>query len=188
MELAVTSSLRTQNQGLRIRETHVPGIYMVSLLLYAASNLSLCNLTYSLREGITFGMLVDKIIAAGMHKFCFLPYTEAGKWKGCSDHVYIHFVHFPISKTILHQQIKEILRIGYNHHNWWQLVMMVQEYRRSNHNAISVITRHCQTHNSPWSSQLATIWYLILTYHNVDAKFSVHPIAFHIIKTFICIS
>ena len=93
-----------------------------------------------------------------------------------------------------HQQIKEILRMGYNHHNhhnWWQLVtlvMMVQEYRRSNHNAISVITRHRQTRNSPWSSRLATISYLILTSHNVDAKFSVHPIALHVIQTLICIS
>ena len=93
-----------------------------------------------------------------------------------------------------HQQIKEILRMGYNHHNhhnWWQLVtlvMMVREYRRSNHNAISVITRHRQTRNSPWSSRLATISYLILTSHNLDAKFSVHPIAFHIIQILICIS
>jgi len=90
-----------------------------------------------------------------------------------------------------HQRIKEILRMGYNHHNWWQLVtlvMMVREYRRSNHNAISVITRHRQTRNSPWSSRLATISYLILTSHNVDAKFSVHSIAFHVIQTLIRIS
>ena len=96
-----------------------------------------------------------------------------------------------VMRVSQHQQIKEILRMGYNHHNWWHLVtlvMMVREYHRSNHNTISVITRHHQTRNSLWSSWLATIWYLILTYHNVDAKFSVHPIAFHVIKTFICIS
>ena len=78
-----------------------------------------------------------------------------------------------------HQQIREIMIMGYNHRNWSQLVtlvMMWQRYRRSNYNAIYVIAIHPQIWQSPWhltiGSQFSVPLPSVVSWHKITIKYN----------------
>ena len=69
---------------------YFPGVYTLDLLKYVApTRRTVHQLTFSVLQGTTIGMLIDKAIEREVHHFLFLPYTAEGRWKGCGDHVYV---------------------------------------------------------------------------------------------------